>query len=218
MMETVSSNSTSRWVGAHAELVSATRGRPDGVNRVFQRSPVPMVIVDDERRYVDVNPAARLAFRLSLSELRQLRIDDLTPRSRWPLMHDAWARLVTSGCVAGFYEVASPPNTSMDIAYYAVADALPGLYLIAFAPAGWHESELAGDPGLVAGPEVTALTDRELEVLELAADGRSAPMIAAELIVSITTVRTHFAHIYEKLDVRDRAAAVAKAMRIGLIA
>jgi ATP/maltotriose-dependent transcriptional regulator MalT len=106
----------------------------------------------------------------------------------------------------------------MEVAYYALADALPGLYLIALAPAGWNESELAGNPGLVAGAEVTPLTERELEVLELAADGHSAPMIAAELVVSITTVRTHFAHIYEKLDVRDRAAAVAKAMRIGLIA
>jgi ATP/maltotriose-dependent transcriptional regulator MalT len=120
--------------------------------------------------------------------------------------------------MAGLYEVASPPNTSLHVAYYAVADALPSLYLIAFAPAGWHESELVCGSDPVAGAEVAALTERELEVLELAADGHSAPMIAAQLVVSTTTVRTHFAHIYEKLDVRDRAAAVAKAMRIGLIA
>jgi two-component system nitrate/nitrite response regulator NarL len=36
-------------------------------------------------------------------------------------------------------------------------------------------------------------------------------------VVSPTTVRTHFQHIYTKLDVGDRAAAVAKAMRLGLI-
>jgi ATP/maltotriose-dependent transcriptional regulator MalT len=73
-----------------------------------------------------------------------------------------------------------------------------------------------GDP---FGPELAApLTPRELEVLDLAATGCNGPMIAAELVVSAATVRTHFEHIYEKLEVRDRAAAVAKAMRLGLIA
>ena len=61
------------------------------------------------------------------------------------------------------------------------------------------------------------LTPRELEVLDLAAAGCNGPMIAARLVVSAATVRTHFEHIYEKLEVRDRAAAVAKAMRLGLI-
>jgi ATP/maltotriose-dependent transcriptional regulator MalT len=64
---------------------------------------------------------------------------------------------------------------------------------------------------------ISTLTPRELEVLELAADGYSGPMIAHDLVISPTMVRTHFEHIYAKLDVRDRAAAVAKAMRLGLI-
>jgi DNA-binding NarL/FixJ family response regulator len=62
------------------------------------------------------------------------------------------------------------------------------------------------------------LTPRELEVLQLAAEGRNAPMIAEELVVSVATARTHFGNIYDKLDVGDRAAAVAKGMRLGLIA
>lgn len=61
------------------------------------------------------------------------------------------------------------------------------------------------------------LTPRELEVLHLAGEGRSGPQIAQELFVSPTTVKTHFEHIYEKLGVSDRPAAVARALRIGVI-
>jgi DNA-binding NarL/FixJ family response regulator len=61
------------------------------------------------------------------------------------------------------------------------------------------------------------LSARELEVLGLAADGLTGPQIAERLFVSPTTVKTHFEHIYEKLGVGDRAAAVAHALRTGLI-
>ncbi len=61
------------------------------------------------------------------------------------------------------------------------------------------------------------LTERELEVLRLAAEGLSGPDIAERLVLSLSTVKTHFEHIYEKLGVGDRAAAVAHALRTGLI-
>jgi PAS domain S-box-containing protein len=61
------------------------------------------------------------------------------------------------------------------------------------------------------------LSARELEVLRLAGEGRSGPQIAQDLFISPTTVKTHFEHIYEKLGVSDRSAAVAHALRIGLI-
>ncbi|MDX6581277.1 MAG: hypothetical protein QOI10_461 [Solirubrobacterales bacterium] len=62
-----------------------------------------------------------------------------------------------------------------------------------------------------------ALTPRELEVLALAAQGHSRRQIAELLTVSLETVKTHFQHIYAKLGVSDRTAAVAKALRDGLI-
>ena len=61
------------------------------------------------------------------------------------------------------------------------------------------------------------VSERELEVLRLAAEGLSGPEIAEELFLSLGTVKTHFEHIYEKLGVGDRAAAVAHALRTGLI-
>jgi two-component system nitrate/nitrite response regulator NarL len=62
-----------------------------------------------------------------------------------------------------------------------------------------------------------ALTPREQEILHLIAAGKSLPEIAKELYLGLTTVKTHVQHLYEKLGVSDRAAAVATAMRRGLI-
>ena len=62
-----------------------------------------------------------------------------------------------------------------------------------------------------------ALTQREHEILRLIATGKSLPEIAKELYLGLTTVKTHVQHLYEKLGVSDRAAAVASAMRRGLI-
>jgi two-component system nitrate/nitrite response regulator NarL len=65
--------------------------------------------------------------------------------------------------------------------------------------------------------DAPALTPREQEILHLIAAGKSLPQIAKELYLGLTTVKTHVQHLYEKLGVSDRAAAVASAMRRGLI-
>ena len=57
--------------------------------------------------------------------------------------------------------------------------------------------------------ERRGLTARELEILRHAADGERGPEIARRLVISPSTVKTHFENIYEKLGVSDRAAAVA---------
>jgi two-component system nitrate/nitrite response regulator NarL len=67
------------------------------------------------------------------------------------------------------------------------------------------------------GDERPILTAREREVLTLMAEGLSGPQIAERLIVAVPTVKTHQARLYEKLGVSERAAAVAEAMRRGLL-
>lgn len=61
------------------------------------------------------------------------------------------------------------------------------------------------------------LTGREREILVLTAEGLSGPQIAERLFVSPNTVKTHLHHLYEKLGVSDRAAAVAEGMRHGVL-
>jgi two-component system nitrate/nitrite response regulator NarL len=78
-------------------------------------------------------------------------------------------------------------------------------------------SGLVSEIRLRASNDAPALTDREREILKLIASGRSLPEIAGQLYLGVTTVKTHVQHLYEKLSVSDRAAAVAEAMRRGLI-
>jgi DNA-binding NarL/FixJ family response regulator len=68
----------------------------------------------------------------------------------------------------------------------------------------------------VRTPAPEVLSRREIEVLELVAAGTSNRETAARLFVSEATVKTHLLHIYAKLGVSDRAAAVAEAYKRGL--
>jgi two-component system nitrate/nitrite response regulator NarL len=61
------------------------------------------------------------------------------------------------------------------------------------------------------------LSEREHEVLRLIAQGLSAPEIGERIHLSTATVKTHLQHLYEKLGVSERAAAVAEGMRRGLV-
>lgn len=61
------------------------------------------------------------------------------------------------------------------------------------------------------------LTPREREILALVADGLSNADIASRLYVGRATVKTHLAHIFEKLGVNDRTAAVVTALKRGII-
>jgi len=79
------------------------------------------------------------------------------------------------------------------------------------------QSGLAGEIRIRERGERPALTEREREVLSLAAEGGSVADVAGRLHLSDATVKTHLHHAYEKLEVSDRAAAVARALRFGLI-
>jgi LuxR family maltose regulon positive regulatory protein len=69
-------------------------------------------------------------------------------------------------------------------------------------------------PGRGAGE---ALSDRELEVLRLLATDLSGPEIARRMFVSVNTLRTHTKHVFTKLDVNTRRAAVRRAAERGLL-
>jgi len=66
-------------------------------------------------------------------------------------------------------------------------------------------------------PTGSLLSERELDVLECLVDGQTTLQIASRLFISENTVKTHVRHIFEKLDVSNRAEAVGKALQMGLI-
>jgi two-component system, NarL family, nitrate/nitrite response regulator NarL len=76
---------------------------------------------------------------------------------------------------------------------------------------------LAGEIRRRGEAQTPMLSPREREVLDFIAQGLSTPEIAAELYLAPSTVKTHLQRLYEKLGVGDRAAAVAAAMRRGLL-
>ena len=76
---------------------------------------------------------------------------------------------------------------------------------------------LAGEIRLRAQSQAPALSARERQVLQAFSRGLSIPQTAAELYIEPSTVKTHTQRLYDKLGVSDRAAAVAEAMRRGLL-
>lgn len=76
---------------------------------------------------------------------------------------------------------------------------------------------IASEIQLREATERPALTDREGEVLRLLAEGLTASRIGEQLHLSEATIKTHLHNLYDKLGVSDRAAAVATAMRWGLL-
>ena len=95
----------------------------------------------------------------------------------------------------------------------AVLDCAGGRDVVSPALVGHLASEIRRR-AVVNAP---ALSEREREVLQRIARGQSNPAIAAELYLAPSTVKTHLQRLYEKLGVSDRAAAVAEAMRQGLL-
>jgi two-component system nitrate/nitrite response regulator NarL len=76
---------------------------------------------------------------------------------------------------------------------------------------------LASEIRLRKSDDRPVLSPREHEILTRFSDGEMVPTIARSIHLSPSTVKTHVAHLYEKLGVSDRAAAVAEAMRRRLI-
>lgn len=140
---------------------------------------------------------------------RTVHPDDL------PRMNAAWEAAVAAGrpfrCV---YRVRRDDGSYMPVLSHGNPVRAPDGKVTMWAGTLTDVSGLALDPRAL----VAELTPRELELLALAADGVPGPEIAARLGVSPATVKRHFENVYAKLGVRDRAAAVAAALRAGLIA
>ncbi|WP_426516319.1 response regulator [Diaminobutyricibacter sp. McL0618] len=104
---------------------------------------------------------------------------------------------------------------------YLLKDTPPPELIAAVRAAASGESALA--PAIAGrllnrmrAPQVS-LSRREIEVLDQVAAGRSNSEIAAELVVSETTVKSHLVHIFSKLDVSSRTAAVSVARQLGIL-
>jgi len=114
---------------------------------------------------------------------------------------------------SGFLLKDAPPDRLVE-AIHAVA---AGDVLLAPAITRRLVERYAGAPGAALPPGLDELTAREREVLVLIARGLSNAEIAADLVVSMATVKTHVGRVFLKLGLRDRVQAVIAAYEAGLV-
>jgi LuxR family maltose regulon positive regulatory protein len=97
------------------------------------------------------------------------------------------------------------------------ADQRPGTGELARILLRALDSSTAAGPSRVPATTPEALSDREVEVLRLLATDLTGPEISRQLFMSVNTFRTHTRHIFTKLDVKTRRAAVRRAADVGLL-
>jgi LuxR family maltose regulon positive regulatory protein len=90
-------------------------------------------------------------------------------------------------------------------------------HYVASLLAAWDAQPGAATPTARHQPLIEPLSERELEVLRLIADGLSNAEIASRLVVTVGTVKAHTSNLYGKLGVNTRTRAVAQARALGLL-
>jgi PAS domain S-box-containing protein len=180
------------------------------VRLLCETSLSALFIVDDDRRYVRVNELATRLLGATREEILGRRIEHFTPPERCRRLEQLSVALRRNGTLEGEYEVLRGNGARSWVRFRAHYRFAAGEHLIAAA-------DMPRFGGSLAPPSSHPLTPREIQVLELASHGRTTLQIAATLVVSPATVKTHLEHIYAKLDAHDRVSAVATALRLGLI-
>lgn len=212
----------------HAPTTARARERAASARAGTQRPPVvgeqvrtiyrtaldAFLVVDDNRHILRVNSAAAKLYRMPPEQLVTCRLDDFSPPEHFPILNDLWERFEHDGTQRGHYEILRADDSRVMVEYRATRDYAAGEHLIAVREIVVRSGVRNG---LWARRARMSLSPRELEVLQLVAEGRSAPEIGELLFVSAGTVKTHLKNIYGKLGVRDRASAVAEALRRGMI-
>ena len=128
---------------------------------------------------------------------------------------------VSSALAAGAVGYLVKDSTTAEIieALGEVVEAAPGERVLSPSATPVSSPELHGAPPTPLPPsgEQALISKREEEVLRLVATGASISEVGRRLYISSKTVKNHLSSIYQKLDCHDRAQAVLKAVRMGLI-
>jgi two-component system, NarL family, nitrate/nitrite response regulator NarL len=181
------------------ELVAECAGGRDAVAQILAHRPA-VALLDMRMRDLDGMAVLEEIARVG----SETRVVFLSAYEEGELVHGA----LTAGA-AGYLSKETDRTEICD----AVAAAVDGEIVVSPTLPGQLLAYLhrRSDPG------TPHLGERERDVLRLTAEGLSAPEIAEALGIGTTTVKTHLQRIYRKLEVTDRAAMVARALRLGLL-
>ncbi|MET0557524.1 MAG: LuxR C-terminal-related transcriptional regulator [Solirubrobacterales bacterium] len=191
----------------------------------LERSRYPMLIADDERRWITGNPASCDLLGIAREEIPWLAMDDFTPPDERSRLEEDWAAFLSAGGAEGWYRLYVPDRGTVPVEFSATANVLPARHLSVFIPAAGSAAEQAANltrerpwaPVAKEGEPRLQLTDREREVMTLVASGLQSAEIAEFLFLSPETVKSHVRNALEKLGAHTRAHAVAIALVMGQI-
>jgi DNA-binding NarL/FixJ family response regulator len=191
----------------------------DGLSSMFTRDPEFTVVGEAADGAEAVRLAQALAPDVILMDLRMAGMDGVTAITELR-RRGATARVL----VLTTYDTDSHvlPAIEAGATGYLLKDAPREELLRAVRAAARGEATLSPSVaarlmGRFRTPAAGALSQRELEVLQLVAGGNTNREAATRLFITEATVKTHLLNIYSKLDVNDRAAAVAEAYNRGLL-
>lgn len=204
---------------------------PEAVARLrvaFERSRHPMLIADDQRRWVTGNAAACELLGIARDEVPWHTIDEFTPQSERGRLEEQWEAFLTNGAAEGWYQLHVPDRGPVPVEFSATANVLPARHLSVFIPPDEISTQEAKNALALAREKpwtsVVAesggqlqLTDREREVMTLVASGLQSGDIAERLFLSPETIKSHVHNALGKLGAHTRAHAVAIALVTGQI-
>ncbi len=187
----------------------------------FERSRHPMLIADDQRRWVTGNAAACDLLGISREEIPWHRMDDFTPPSERKRLEEQWEAFLASGAAEGWYHLYVPNRGPVPLEFSATANVLPARHLSVFIPPEKASAERATSamareaawtPVVAGGSGRLELTEREREIMTLVASGLQTGDVAERLFLSPETVKSHVHNAMGKLGAHTRAHAVAIAL------
>ena len=201
----------------------------DALWAIFSQSRNPMLLADDDRRYINANAAACDLLGYDIATLRTMRVDDITIPEYRPYIDDVWQDFLGRGGTVGRFAVLCADGSRTEVEFNATANVAPGLHLSIFI-----NPEVSGEARGLDDDDVTdsnmeepvaavaartggVLGGTERRVITLLAMGRDWFEVAEEVGATPGEVRTVMESAMAKLGARTRAHAVSIALRAGEI-
>jgi PAS domain S-box-containing protein len=179
----------------------------------FKGSRNAMVLLDDQRRHLDVNGA--------YLKLLGYRRDALIGRPVWELVaggpqltEQEWRETIAHHEFNGEADLVRADGTTVTVQYAGHTELVTGerrVLFVALSTSRWGRHSRRETDGATQD----ALSSREREIVRLVAAGETGPEIADQLHISHATVRTHVRNAMAKVGARSRAQLVAKALGNG---
>jgi PAS domain S-box-containing protein len=194
----------------------AQDGWPALFASAFNQSRNAMLLVDEQRRIVDANPATARLLGRALPALRERRVWELVAGGPLATPHQ-WHEALAQRRFTGETALLHADGSEVPVQWGATTEGASGHRRVLFVVLGtsrWGSHFRRAEDGSSAGAPLSA---REAEIVRRVAMGETSPEIAGELGISPDTVRTHVRNAMAKVGARSRAHLVAKALGEALV-